>query len=164
MPEPITQPIRTGPGVTTGTQGPAGPPGPPGSSPIDVPIFSGDMATTDTSPQRFGSRFLDLTPFPPFNSAGLTRVIRFIVNIEASGTATANVRLRNVTDSETVSGTSLSTANLTNTQLVSSPLTVGTSSGNLKDDRMYEVEVFKSGGAADDAVTCTNARLEVTYA
>jgi hypothetical protein len=45
----------------------------------------------------------------------------------------------------------------------SGPLTVGVAVGDLKDDKMYEVEVFISGGAPTDAATCTNARLEISY-
>lgn len=161
MPRPYVS-IATTPGSAAGPEGPAGPPGPPSNQPFDLQIFSGEFAHTATSSARAGSRFLDLTPYPAIDTAGRTRQIEFVADLETTG-GTANVQLVNRDDAEVVSGTSLSTASLTNVELRSGPLTVGTSAGNLKDDRMYEVKTYRSGGAATDAVTITNARLEVIY-
>lgn len=162
MPRPLDSvtTISSGPGNAIGPQGPAGPPGPVGNQPIDVQIFSGDEATIQTAPVRFGSRFLDLSPFPAVQ-AGLNRRIEFVANIETSG-GTASVRLRNRDDAETVTGTTLTTSSLTNVERRSGILTVGVAAGELKDDKMYEVEVWESGGGGG-AATCTNARLEITY-
>ncbi len=153
-------PIQSGPGNAIGPLGPVGPPGPQGNQPFDIQIFSGDEATPSASPVRFGSRFLDLTPFPALHPSGLTRVIEFVANIETTA-GTAEIRLRNRDDTETVTGTAMSTTSLTNIEKRSGSLTVGTGAGDLKDDRMYEVEVYISGGPG--AASCTNARLEVSY-
>ena len=164
MPRPLNSvdPIESGPGNAIGPIGPVGPPGPQGNQPFDIQIFSGEGSTTQASPVRFGARFLDLTPFPAIHSSGLTRVIEFVANIETTA-GLAHVRLRNRDDVETIIGTDLSTASLTSLEVRSGPLTVGTGVGDLKDDKMYEVEVHISGGGGTDSAACTNARLEVSY-
>lgn len=156
-------PITSGPGDAVGPEGPAGPPGPPNNQPFDLQLFSGDFATSSDDFVRAGSRFVDLTPFPPVDTAGRVRTIEFVANIEANAAGTANVRLRNREDDETVTGTSLSTTNTENTEVRSGALTVGTGAGDLKDDRTYEVEVFHTGGTDEDAMSISNARLEVVY-
>jgi len=81
-----------------------------------------------------------------------------------SGAAgTGYIQLRNRDDNEIVTGTTLSTTSLVNIELKSGPLTVGTAVGNLKDDKMYEVEVYHLLGAPTDGVTVANVRLEVVY-
>ena len=164
MPRPLdsVDPIVSGPGNAIGPVGPVGPPGPQGNQPFDIQIFSGEGATVQPSPVRFGSRFLDLTPFPALHPSGLTRVVEFVANIETTA-GLANVRLRNRDDAETVTGTAMNTASLTNIERRSGPLTVGAGVGDLKDDKMYEVELYISGGAPTDAAACTNARLEISY-
>ena len=154
--------VASGPGNAVGPIGPAGPPGPQGNQPFDVQIFSGEQATTEDSPVRAGARFLDLTPFPALHPSGLTRVGEFVANIEVSG-GTGTVRLRNRDDVETVTGTEIASLSLTNIEVRSGPLTVGVAAGNLKDDKMYKVEIFHTGGTPSDAVTLTNARLEISY-
>ena len=164
MPRPFdsVDPLVSGPGNAIGPEGPVGPPGPPGNQPIDVQIFTGEGATTQSSPVRFGSRFLDLTPFPAVHPSGLNRQIEFVANVETTA-GTVTVRLRNRDDTETVTGTTIVSASLTNIEVRSPVLTVGVSAGDLKDDKMYEVEVFITGGGGTDAATCTNARFEVKY-
>jgi len=165
MPRPydLLNPIETTPGSAAGPEGPSGPPGPPSNQPFDLQIFSGEYGTTSDFATRAGSRYLDLTPYPPIDSAGRTRQIEFVANLEVGTAGTGYVQLRNRDDDELVTGASLSTASLTNVELRSGPLTVGTLAGNLKDDKMYEVEVYHLGGSSTDGVTITNARLEVVY-
>lgn len=164
MPRPYSNinPILSGPGISIGTQGPAGPPGPAGNVPTILPIFSGEGAAPTGGSERFGSVFLDLTPFPAVNVLGLSRVITFVACIETVA-GLANVLLRNTTDGEVVTGTSLNTPNLQSTQVTSSPLTVGINPGDLKDDKMYEVLLSISGASPGQAATITNARLEIRY-
>lgn len=162
MPRPYVS-ITTTPGSAAGPEGPAGPPGPPSNQPFDLQIFSGEFGTTLDDPTRAGSRYLDLTPFPAIDTAGRSRQIEFVANLEVGTAGTGYVQLRNRDDDEIVTGTALSTASLTNVELRSGPLTVGAAAGNLKDDRMYEVEVYHLLGAPTDGVTITNARLEVVY-
>lgn len=164
MPRPYDalNPILSGAGISLGTQGPAGPPGPAGNAPTIFPIFSGEGSAPTGGSERFGSIFLDLTPFPAVNVLGLARVITFVAVIETIA-GLANVLLRNVTDGEVVTGTALSTPNLTSTQVSSGPLTVGVNPGDLKDDKMYEVLLSISGASPGQAASITNARLEIRY-
>ena len=165
MPRPYDQlsPILSDRGDAVGPEGPPGPPGAPNNQPFDLQLFSGSFGTTSDSPVRVGSRFVDLSPFPAIDVAGRVRQIEFVANLEVGVAGTANVRLLNREDVEAVAGTAMSTVSTTNTELRSGPLTVGAAAGNLKDDRTYEPEVFHTGGSPTDAVTVTNARLEISY-
>lgn len=136
-----------------------------GGTPVGaiIPFVDGVFNTNSSFAIRAGGRFLDLTPWPA-TIGTLTRTVKFVANIESSFSgATAHVQLQNVTDNETVTGTNLTTSNLSNTE-VSATVTVGSSSGNLKTSKTYEVQVYLSGGGATDRVTITNARLLITYA
>ncbi len=165
MPLPYiqTNQIKSNSGDAVGPEGPAGPPGPPSNQPFDLQIFSGEYATTSVSPVRFGSRFLDLTAYPSMDTAGRTRQIEFVVDIEVGVAGIGHIHLMNRDDSEIVTGTELTTSSLINVEISSGPLTIGTAVGNLKDAKMYEVEAYHTGGAATDSVAITNARLEVVY-
>lgn len=164
MPRPYSSlnPIASDPGISLGTQGPAGPPGPAGNAPTIFPIFSGEGSCLFGGSERFGSIFLDLTPFPAVNVLGLSRVITFVAVIETVA-GVANVLLRNSTDGEVVNGTSLNTSSLTAVQLQSAPLVVGNNPGDLKDDRMYEVLLSLTSASVGQASTITSARLEIRY-
>ena len=165
MPRPfdILHPLTSGSGTVIGPPGPAGPPGPPLNIPIAIQIFSGDLSTPETSPVRFGTNRLSLVPFPATNSVGQTRQISFVVNIETTNpSAVGSARLQNIDDDEIVTGSTLTTISLL-AQERRVVLTVGAAAGNLKDDKMYEVVVFRTGGSASDSITVTNARLEIFY-
>lgn len=165
MPRPYDQlnPIFSDRGDAVGPEGPPGPPGAPNNQPFDLQMFSGNFSTTLDGPVRVGSRFVDLSPFPAIDVVGRVRRIEFVANLEVGAAGTANVRLLNREDVEVVTGTAMLTTNTTNTELRSGPLSVGTSGGDLKDDRTYEPEIFHTGGSPSDAATITNARLEISY-
>jgi len=132
---------------------------------VEASLAAGLFSTINAAFTRAGSRLLDVLYWPATIGA-LTRSIYFKADIECStpGT-TANVRLQNITDNETVTGTALNTGLQVNTEVVSAALTVGVAAGNLKSGtpKQYEVQVSLTGGGASDTVTITNARLCVRY-
>jgi hypothetical protein len=166
MPRPFNplNPLSSGSGTLIGPEGPVGPPGPPANIPVYIQLFSGDKSSPESSPVRFGAANLELSPFPLQNSSGLTRRIRFIANLEVTNPlAVGTVRLRNVDENEIVTGSELTTSNPINTEKQSVALTVGTNVGDLKNNRTYEVAGFITGGNPEDAITVTNAKLEIFY-
>lgn len=132
---------------------------------VEASLVAGVFSTINSSFTRAGSRTLDPLYWPATIGA-LTRSIYFKADVECStpGT-TANVRLRNITDNETVTSTDLNTGLQANTEVTSAALTVGVAAGNLKSGtpKQYEVQVSLTGGGAGDTVTITNARLCVRY-
>jgi hypothetical protein len=132
---------------------------------VEASLAAGLFSTINAAFTRAGSRLLDVLYWPATIGA-LTRSIYFKADIECStpGT-TANVRLQNITDNETVTGTALNTGLQVNTEVASAALTVGVAAGNLKSGtpKQYEVQVSLTGGGAGDTVTITNARLCVRY-
>lgn len=135
---------------------------------VIIPLFAGALFTTTSDAfVRATSYNLDLAGWPA-TIGTLTRSIAFKANIEGSGCggALVHVRLQNITDAETVTGTALSAPgeNTGETSEVSSgPLTVGVAAGNLRDGRLYEVQIHDTLGVSLDA-SIANARLEVSYA
>ena len=79
---------------------------------------------------------------------------------EAGNTGT--VKLYNLTDAEYVTGTTLSITGSTGySYQASAALTVGSSSGNLKDTtKTYEVHFSTDGGAASDILMLPTVYLE----
>jgi len=132
---------------------------------VEASLAAGVFSTINAAFTRAGSRLIDVLYWPATIGA-LTRSIYFKADIECStpGT-TANVRLQNITDNETVTGTALNTGLQVNTEVASVALTVGVAAGNLKSGtpKQYEVQVSLTGGGAGDTVTITNARLCVRY-
>jgi hypothetical protein len=118
------------------------------------------VSNTTTTPQRAASRIV-LTSRYASTLGALNRTVRFKATLETTA-GTAHVDLYNETDAETVTGTSLTTTNAGPSE-VSATLTLGAAAGNLKDNKMYSVRVWITGGGGTDAATLSNARLEVTY-
>jgi hypothetical protein len=131
---------------------------------VEASLAAGVFSTINSAFTRAGSRTLDPLYWPATIGA-LTRQIYFKADIEVStGGTTANVRLQNITDNETVTGTALSTGLLVNTEVTSAALPVGVAAGDLKPTaKQYEVQVSLTGGGGSDTVTITNARLCVRY-
>lgn len=104
---------------------------------------------------------IDLSLYPaaigPF-----ARTVQFFANMETTA-GTCHVTLHNVTDGEDVTNAVFTTPNTTNTE-ISATLTVGIAAGNLKTGKVYEVEVWITGGAVTDRAIVTNARLSISYA
>lgn len=132
---------------------------------VEIPFVVGEQICEKHAFERVGARTIDMSRFPQVT--GLTRTVKFIVDMAKSGLATnAEIKLFNVTDNEDVTGTDLTeTSSSTNEQ--SATLTVGAAAGDLRDDHpaMYAVYLKMNGGTEDtDLVSCSNARVEVSYA
>jgi hypothetical protein len=149
--------------VYTETDPPAPLPQPTPIPPGSIISFLSAVATTQSAtPTRQGELWLDLANWPA-TLGPLNRAIRFIANIETNNVAKAtNVRLQNMTDGETVTGTDLTTSSLGNTE-VSADIVVGIAAGNLKTAKLYAVQLSLTAGGLSDFATITNARLVVTY-
>ncbi len=124
-----------------------------GSGPGDLVFTAAVFTNNRQTPLVTGSRYVDLTLFSG------SPVFKFVADLSVtSGNNYAQAQLYNVTDSEYVTGTLLSTNNLLNTELTSSALTVGGSPGNLKTGKVYEVHLSLESASVDRAIMM-NARI-----
>jgi hypothetical protein len=116
------------------------------------------------SPLRIGARDIDVSNYPA-TAAGLSRHIRFACTFESQGSGTANIKLVDITDSADITGAASTTTSQAATTFTSSDLTVGSSAGNIRSDavKQYELQLWMTGGGANDRVACTSARLLITY-
>ncbi len=132
---------------------------------FNITLAAGVQTTTSTAFIRAGARQIDMTPYPATIGA-LTRTVTFVADIDkSSGATTVEVQLYDTTHTVAVTGTDLTSASNSNAA-VSAVVTVGSNSGNLRDDNatQYELQFKMNGGGGSDAVTITNARLVITYA
>lgn len=132
----------------------------------EIVFVAGDQTTILTTFTRAGGRKVDLTSFPSSIGA-LTRRIEFIVDVQkTSGATSVEVELFDITNVIQVTSTNIvynSSNNLT--EISSGALTVGSSSGNVRNDisTAYEVHFKMNGGTPTDQVFITNARLLISY-
>lgn len=129
--------------------------------PKELSFVAGVFSTNNSTFTRMGSRIVDLSPFPTTLADGRTLHAAIVFDFETTA-GTATIRLQNITDNETVTGTSQTTSSVANTE-VSVSLTIGSSAGNLKTGKTYEVQLELTGGSALDRATVTNSRLVLTY-
>jgi hypothetical protein len=159
-------------GTTIGASNisPAGVQGPQGLAGTSVAHFvTGEFTTSSTTFTRIGGREIDVSAFPAtINSQ--TRVIKFIVAIEAtSSSSTTSIKLQDTTNNVAVTGTTFTVDGSVSTNLTvftSSPLTVGSSAGNIRNDvvALYEVQLaMPTGNVSSDRAICINARVEISY-
>lgn len=133
-------------------------------TPTELVFTAGVFNTGLTTPTRVGGRYVDLTNFVVLTSGAggsYATSAQFYADIETTA-GTANIQLYNVTDGEVVTGSALTTTNTTNTEVVGG-LTIGNAAGNLKSGKVYEVDIYITGGGPTDRTTCTNARLVFSY-
>lgn len=130
----------------------------------ELSFVSGVVPISSATWTRIGARQVNLASFPA-RLNGLTRTARLRVDMEkTAGATSADLRLFDVTNNVQVGGTVQSTSNV-NEDLVE-VLTVGSAAGNLRSDvaAQYEVQLRMTGGIlGNDAATCTNARILITY-
>jgi hypothetical protein len=130
---------------------------------IEMILVGTNANTSLSTATAVGGRVINLSSFPS-TSGSLNRTITFYADIQSSSSsATATVLLQNITDNETVTGSTLSTTSTAPTEL-SAVLTAGSSAGNLKTGKMYMAEIYITNGQISDRVTLSNARLVITYA
>lgn len=112
----------------------------------EVPLVCGGQSTNLTIYQRIGSCRFDPTAYPS------TAQVRFVAQIEATATKTAQIQLYNLTDGIYV-GSPLSTSSTSPAQVED---VVAIPSGV----RDYEVHLrMTTTGSDTERVTCTNAKL-----
>jgi len=135
------------------------------SLPAELFLVSGLFTTTSTSLTRAGARKIDMGLYPA-TIGSLTRTVIFVADVDmTSGATSVEVQLYDTTHGVVVTGTDLTSTSISNA-VVSATLTVGSSSGNLRDDvaSQYEVQFKMNGGGGSDAVFITNSRVTITYA
>jgi len=135
-------------------------------STIELSFVSGNYSTTLSTFQRVGGRSIDMSSWPSLLN-GLTRIVSFNADIQkTSGATSAEVQLFDVTNGVSVTNTDLTSTSLTLTTVSANNLTVGISSGNIRNNTatQYETQLKMNGGGASDAAFLTNARLLISYA
>lgn len=99
-----------------------------------------------TSLLQIGQFAFDPTPY----GSGINFQFEVVISVNI-GTLTGTASLYNLTDSETVTATTLSTSNTTPTKRNSGNLTVGGAAGNLKStEKIYEVRIQNDGSLVTD--------------
>lgn len=132
---------------------------------IELSLVSGQNSTGLPSYQRVGGKSIDMSRYP-LSLNGKTRSVILEADVQKTGTATSvDIQLMDITHSVVVTGTTLSSVSNALIKVASSALTVGSSSGNIRNDveTVYEIKIKMSGGTVSDQVYCTNARLLITY-
>lgn len=138
-----------------------------GSKPQEFNFFTGDFKTQQptSQPERLGGREIDLSLFPA-TIGTKARVITLVATLQTSA-GTATLTLFDAVDGVVLTNGTLTTTSAGYAQLVSSPLVVGTSNGNLRTDLagggFYEMRLALTGGGTNDVAVCTNARIRIQY-
>jgi len=131
----------------------------------ELPLLAGLAVSTSNTFARIGGRKLDLSQYPATIGL-LNRRIDFVADLDISGGATdAEVKLVNVTDNEDVSSSDLTSNSATNDEQ-SATLTQGTGAGDVRTDHAAQYQAYLrmvGGTPGTDQVTCTNARIVITY-
>ncbi len=135
--------------------------------PIDIIFSTGQTVNASTNILRVSSRVVDLSQYPVITESKI-RTIKFVAVLEAQGSVgtTANIELYDVTNSSTVTGSTLSTILNTPTHVTSAALTLGSSLGNLRTDAstLYDVRLtMTNGNLSTDAAICCYSALIITY-
>jgi hypothetical protein len=97
-------------------------------------------------PLAVGSRAFDASEWPDASEVTFAVILSV-----SSDTLTGQARLYNLTDSEYVTGTTLTTSSTAPVKLESSVLTRGDGSGQLKlSEKQYEIRLEVTGGTESD--------------
>jgi hypothetical protein len=144
-----------------------GPPGPVGASnPVRVPLVAGRQQFFGTTLITVGGSSVDMNDYPA-TYATLSRSIFFVIDYSvAANTDTASVRLWDATHGVIVAGTTDSSSSVTPPRrFLSSALTVGATSGNIRNDVVteYQVQAAVSSGSSVNNAICYDAYLLVKY-
>jgi hypothetical protein len=137
-----------------------------GAVPIELVFTAGQQTIGVNTFVRVGARQVDVSQYPATRGQ-LTRVIKFVVDIDkTSGATNVEVKLSDLTHSVDVTGADLTSTSVTSSEVTSAALTVGSAAGNIRNDSLTQYEVYckMNGGVIDtDHVSCTGARLVITY-
>ena len=143
---------------------------------VDIRQSGSRPATTDTSYTACDTEhstldyrliYFDASQYPEDQDGALVRNIYLeysVMHVLSTGTS-AEFVLYNSTDAEVVSGTEYSTlVPDTLERALLGPLTVGSDSGNLKNElKTYTVQGKRTGGTAADLAVCFSARFLIRY-
>jgi len=133
--------------------------------PTDLNIVAGVELNGFTTPAGVGGRSMDMSKFPLALADGRIRNVKWICDVEVSAPGVDGyIQLFDTTHNVLVTGTQFHFTN-TIAQELSSTLTIGSASGNLRNDEItrYEVRIWKTSGSPADRVICNNARVQVIY-
>lgn len=133
--------------------------------PTDINFVCGTALNGFTTPSGIGGRNLDMSKFPLALPDGRIRAVKFIANTEISAPGVDGyIQLWDTTHNVLVTGTYFHFTNTISGDL-SATMTVGSNSGNIRNDAStrYEVQIWMVSGSPTDRVICNNARLEITY-
>lgn len=132
---------------------------------FEIPFVSSLQTTNSSAYDRIGARKIDMSLYPA-TLGSLTRTVTFVADVQKTlAAASVDIQVYDVDHAVQVSVLNYAT-NTVLVELTSSAITVGSSSGNLRNDvaTMYEVSMRMNGGTVGiDAVYCNNARLIITY-
>jgi len=136
--------------------------------PTDISFVAGTTLNGFATPAGVGGRTLDITKFPALltDGSGRARSMSFYADVEVSAPGVDGYcQLFDTTHNVAVANTLFHFTNPVTAEINSTPLTVGTSSGNIRSDitSRYEVQLWKVSNAVTDRVICNNARLTIIY-
>lgn len=107
-----------------------------------------------------------MTAYPP-TSGALTRHVQMEGDVQrTSGATGVEIRLLDTTHGgNVVTGTDLTSAATGLARVSSGDLTVGSATGNIRNDIpvIYEFQVQMNGGGPADEVFCSGGRLIISY-
>jgi len=140
---------------------------PAGTAPNAViALYSGVSTSSLSSYLRVGGISVDMSIYPTTYGT-LNRTVKFQCDFSVSnGSDVGAIQLWDATHGVQVSGTATTTSNTTTTRYLSSALTVGSSSGNIRNDVVteYEVQIALQTGSSPDVVVILGSNLQITYA
>lgn len=132
---------------------------------IEIPLFAGMKATTSETGEVLAARALDFSVLPPG-----TKQIHLVATLQSGDSdVVAVLELWNVTRGYMVASSQLNNSEAVNrtlfTTIVSTSLTLGTSSGDLRSDSAdeYDLRMYVAEGTGVEDVTCGNCHIRVTY-
>ena len=136
--------------------------------PTDINFVAGTEMNGFSTPAGTGGRMFDVTLFPALltDNSGRTRSITFRASTEVSAAGVDGYcRLFDTTHNVVVANTLFQFNNTVTAEIISVPLTVGTTPGTIRSDvtARYEVQIWKTSGSVTDRVICNNARLVIIY-
>lgn len=140
------------------------PAGMPGPARFRIALVAGIQSAAGTTYFVVGGSSIDTTDIPTtFNTVNIYFIVDYGV---AVNTDTASIRLWDSTNGVLITGTTDSTSNVSPVKrFVSSALTLGTSSGNIRTDviAQYQVQMAVTAGSITNNAICYDAYLLVKY-
>lgn len=127
---------------------------------VTIPLSCGSSASYNSDTHLIVHQF-ELNP-SDYSITGTTKTMKFRAVAAIGYTATGNVRLTNVTDSETVATLTFTSTTPT---FSDASLTIGSSSGNIKtSSKVYQVEIWVTSPANPaDSVELGGAYVQITH-